>query len=137
GTGGHRVLSNAQVAQIYRPAIQQPVPIVLTTATAARANGGQHDAALVSIKNASILSASTTASGDRLVTVNDGSGPLDILIESSTGINTSQLVGGAFLTQATGVLVPVAANTWQLNPRFDQARRPTFPADTPPEARPL
>src|SRR5690606_6104546 len=137
GTGGHRVLSNAQVAQIYRPAIQQPVPIVLTTATAARANGGQHDAALVSIKNASILSASTTASGDRLVTVNDGSGPLDILIDASTGINTSQLVGGAFLTQATGVLVPVAANTWQLKPRFDQDLELTFPTVTIAEARQL
>jgi len=137
GTGGHRVLSNAQVSRIYRPAVQQPVPIVLSTADAARASGGQHDAALVTVKNANILNATTTPSGDRLLTINDGSGALQVLIESSTLINTSQLVAGAFLTEATGVLVPVNANTWQLKPRFNGDLDLTYPTVTIAEARRL
>src|SRR5690606_19336654 len=81
GTGGQRVLSNAQVARIYQPAVVQPVPTVLETAEAASAGGdGRYDAALVRVDTATILSASTTPSGDRLLTVDDGSGPLEILI---------------------------------------------------------
>lgn len=137
GAGGHRVLSNAQVAQIYRPAVQQPVPVVLTTGTAARAGGGQYDAALVTVRNANILSASTTPGGHRLLTISDGSGSLDVLIAASTRIDTSQLVAGAFLTEATGVLVPVNANTWQLRPRFDADLQTTFPTVTIAEARGL
>src|SRR5690606_18240419 len=137
GTGGQRVLSNAQVARIYQPAVVQPVPTVLETAAAASAGGGQHDAALVKVETATILGASTTPSGDRLLIVDDGSGPLEMLIESSTGITTSQLVSGAVLIEATGVLVPVAAGKWQLKPRFDGDLKLTFPTVTIAEARQL
>src|SRR5690606_22980383 len=74
---------------------------------------------------------------DRLLIVDDGSGPLEMLIESSTGITTSQLVSGAVLIEATGVLVPVAAGRWQLKPRFDGAIKLTFPTVTIAEARQL
>ena len=92
-----------------------PDPVALTTAAASRASGGnQLDAALVVVANATILGGQTTPAGDFIVTINDGSGLLEVLIDRSASINAGQIVAGALLN-VTGLLAPsTRAGEWQL-----------------------
>jgi hypothetical protein len=52
-----------------------------------------------------------------LVRVNDGSGPLDVLIDSDLGVSLNQFVVGAAF-DFVGVLVPISGGRrWILEPR--------------------
>jgi hypothetical protein len=113
----------------------QPTPTTVTTAVASRASGGSLDAALVQVNGATILGGITTPAGDFLVTINDGSGLLEVLIDRSTSISLNQLVAGGLLNVA-GLLVPSGrAGEWQLKPRSNSDLNVSFQTATVAQAR--
>jgi hypothetical protein len=95
-----------------RPA---PIAISVTTAVAALAQGGGLDAGLVQITAATIQSV-TVAAPDIQVVVNDGSGPLTVVLDGNIGFPTAPFVVGLKLT-GKGVLAPDGAGHWTLKPR--------------------
>ncbi len=95
-----------------RPA---PIAISLTTAVAALAQGGALDAGLVQITAATIQSV-TVAAPDIQVVVDDGSGPLTVVLDGNLGFPTAPFAVGVKLT-GKGVLVPDGAGHWTLKPR--------------------
>ncbi len=93
-------------------------PERVETAVAATADGGRLDAALVEIAGATIADTATVADGLAL-TVDDGSGPVEVLLDSDVRFaDLTIFVPGAVL-DATGVLVPVPGTpgVWQIKPR--------------------
>jgi len=131
---GQPVLIDATVERLGSSEL--PVPVALSTAQAAGANQGTRDAALVRVANALILSTSETLDGYVRVTVNDGSGPLEVLLHA--GINPGPFVPGAILVSGTGVLVPVENSArWQLKPRSNADLAVDWPTVTISEARTL
>ncbi len=101
-------------------AVVDPIdPEGVTTAVAAGADGGRLDAALVEVTAAAIQDTATVSDGLQL-SVDDGSGALELLLDSDVPFtNLAAYVPGAEL-DAQGVLVPTAGGaTWQLKPRFD------------------
>ncbi len=130
---GLPTLTDATVFQLA--SATPPSPIILSTANAARASNGTLDAALVQISTATILGGIGTPSGDFLVTINDGSGLLEVLIDRSTGITLTQLIPGALLN-VTGLLVPSGrVNEWQLKPRSNADMAVSFQTATVAQAR--
>ena len=95
-----------------RPA---PVPVPVSTAVAALASGGTLDAGLVQITGAVIDSAATVAPDIRLV-VNDGSGPLTVILDGNLNFPAGAFGVGRVVT-AKGVLVPDGAGHWMFKPR--------------------
>jgi hypothetical protein len=95
-----------------RPA---PVPLPVTTAVAALASGGTLDAGLVQITGATIDSVATVAPDLRLV-VDDGSGPLTVILDGNLGFPSGPFTVGRVLT-AKGVLVPDGTGRWIFKPR--------------------
>ena len=132
---GQRTLTDANVFSLA--SAQLPAPTGVTTLVASKADGGKLDAALVSISNAQILAAVVTTAGDVLLTVTDGSGVLEVLIDRNTGISPTPYAPGANLT-ATGILVPGdKAGEWQLKPRAVSDLNANFPNVTIAQARQL
>ena len=89
-----------------------------STVLAASANGGPLDAALVRVVATRVLD-TATAAGNRRLTVNDGSGPLVIQLDTIAGFRGAALAAdtvGARL-DATGLLAATGAGTWFLLPR--------------------
>ncbi len=95
-----------------------PPPEETEAATAADADGGRLDAALVRVLDATITDTLTNA-GDFILTVTDGSGSLDVLLDKDVAFADL----GPFLPDsvidATGVLVPSGTGDWVLKPRSD------------------
>ena len=109
------------------PVIDQAKPFVLavsrvpparrvTSATAAAADGGALDAALVKVPNVTITDTATVA-GDFVLTVDDGSGVLEVVLDQDIGFFLVPLEPGVAI-DATGVMIPTGSGTWQLKPRF-------------------
>jgi hypothetical protein len=103
---------------------EPPVPLDIGTAAAATASNGILDAALVRVRNAAVLQASTLPSGDMLLIVNDGSGEVRILLDRRSSARITlpppDEDTGRYPVRldATGVLVPVPGGAgWQLKPR--------------------
>jgi hypothetical protein len=95
-----------------------PRPDQITTATAAWADAGRLDAALVKVVNAEIMD-TLTVGGDFQLTVDDGSGPAVVLLDSEVPFSAKDAyVPGVFI-DATGVLVPRTPGEWSLKPRSD------------------
>lgn len=94
-----------------------PVPEFLTTAIAAQALAGRFDADIVSVTNATITSTATVG-GDFVMTVNDGTGLLQVVLDQDITFNTGVYVVGLSV-DVTGLLVPTGGGTWQLKPRSD------------------
>jgi hypothetical protein len=95
-----------------------PLSPNLSTAQAASANSGQLDAALVRISNAVIVSVGSS-NGETVLTVSDGSGLVDVLLDRDVGFQPSAFALNRVIN-ATGVLVPigpVASAGWRLKPR--------------------
>jgi hypothetical protein len=97
-----------------------PVP-TLTTAAAATAAGGTHDAQLVSVKGATIGSTLQTST-NFVLTVDDSSGPLDVELDPASdaafkpaNLPGNYTVGNKF--DMLGVLAPTGTGTWRLRPR--------------------
>jgi hypothetical protein len=93
-----------------------PVAIRVTTAEAASANGGLLDAELVRIVDGTIADDTTTVNGDYQFTVDDGSGPVLVILDQDAGLTRTPYVPGVVI-DATGVLVPDGAGAWVLKPR--------------------
>ncbi len=94
-----------------------PDPPVVTTESAADANDGILDAALVRVSNAVVTDTATLANGDFRVRVNDGSGPVDVVISRNLGLRLTAYVPNARF-DITGVLVPTAGGAaWLIRPR--------------------
>jgi hypothetical protein len=90
----------------------------VTTAAAAWADAGRLDAALAKVVNAQITER-LTVDGDLQLTVDDGSGPAVVLLDSDVPFSgLDAYVPGVFI-DATGVLVPLAPGQWSLKPRSD------------------
>ena len=94
---------------------QEPPPTGVTTAIARTADGGRLDAALVAIANATITDTATVA-GDFRLTVTDGSGSLEVLLDDDAGF-TLMPYRPTVVIDATGLLVPVGPGIWRLKPR--------------------
>jgi hypothetical protein len=90
-----------------------------TTAQAASAAGGQLDAALVRVTNALVEDTATVPTNIRRLRVNDGSGQLEVYLDSIVGFTSLVLppdTVGARL-DILGVLVPTGPTSWRLKPR--------------------
>jgi len=99
-----------------------PVPTPVSTAVAARAGYGVLDADLVQIANAVVLDTATVA-GDRVATISDGSGELQLRLQGGMDFTFPVLIPGiSVLTQVRGVLLPQNPDPdgslrWALLPR--------------------
>ena len=95
-----------------------PVLDTLSTAVAASA-GSMLDAALVVIDSARITD-TATVSNDLIVTIDDGSGALEVAFDGDVVFNLGPfLINGADLLPLKGVLVASGSGSWQLKPRSD------------------
>jgi hypothetical protein len=112
---GQRVLDEAQIV-LLRPGLPSLQADTLSTAAAASAQVAARDADLIFVNGAPILDTTTTAGAAFLVTVDDGSGPLEVVFDSLLQVNTAVFIPGDSL-KATGVLVPIGGAKWQLRPR--------------------
>ncbi|MEX2284997.1 MAG: prealbumin-like fold domain-containing protein [Gemmatimonadota bacterium] len=113
-----------------------PAPIQATTSQAALA-GGKLDNNLVQVKNARVVDAATLAGGDNLYTVDDGSGPLEMLFDATAGILTNLPIAIGAELDVTGLLVPRTdgSNRWKLMPRRTGDVFVRYPAITIFQAR--
>lgn len=114
---GQKVLDGAQIV-LLQPNLGQLATDTVGTAAAAGAVGATRDADLVFIDGAAILDTVSTASAFQ-VTIDDGSGPLEVVFDTLLSVNTAPFIPGDSL-KATGVLVPVGGAKWQLRPRVPQ-----------------
>jgi DNA/RNA endonuclease YhcR with UshA esterase domain len=111
---GRRVLSGVIAAVLS--AGPPPFPENVTTATAAVADGGRLDAALVLVTGATISEAGAVPGGFRL-RVSDGSGTLEVLLDEDIGFPVTAYTPGT-VVNVTGVLVPISGSSqWRLKPR--------------------
>lgn len=110
-----------------------PVDSVSTATAATAANGVRADGQL-RIAGAVIQDTSRIA-GDRILTVDDGSGPLDVMLDTSVSFNPESWVPGGTFTGA-GVLVPnPTGSAWRLKPRDRFEAEVTFPTMTVAQVR--
>ena len=92
-----------------------PVALIVSTAAAASASSGILDAGLVQVI-AALISDTASVSPDFKVTVNDGSGPLAIVLDANVSFLRALFVPGR-RANARGVLVPNGTGGWVLKPR--------------------
>lgn len=111
---GQPVLDAAEIV-LLRPGITAPAADTLTTAEAASALGGIRDADLVRIQAASVTD-SATAGADYTVTIDDGTGPLVVVLDSVLTLPPTVIVPGDSV-RANGVLVPSGTGSWRLKVR--------------------
>lgn len=93
-----------------------PAPVELTTARAATADNGALDAALVRVRDVTVMDTATVA-GNFVMTVGTTAAPLRVVIVAALGLRTSSYTPGT-VVDVTGLLVPaVGGATHQLRPR--------------------
>lgn len=114
------VLTNVRVFAILSQAALV-VPVDVTAAEAATALDGARDAALARVRDAEVLDTASVG-GDLAVTVNDGSGAVEVVLRGFIDFDRTAIrPGQTTLAQATGLLVPVrnpqGVVRWQLTPR--------------------
>lgn len=113
-----------------------PVPVDVSTSVAGNAAGGDLDAALVRVMQATVTSTQVVGNEYRF-TVNDGSGSLEAVVAIDRGFELALLVPGTELT-IRGILVPTTGIArWQLRPRTPDDVSLGFPTVTITEARSL
>lgn len=109
---GQPVVSVADVTVLGDGTI--PPPSLINTQVAETANEGTLDAALVEVREAVV---DTVVTGANVVLrVNDGSGPLIVVIDQDTGIGAGGIEVGDRV-DVVGLLVPAGAGSWLLKPR--------------------
>lgn len=114
--------------------VTTPPPLGVSTGTAATAQGGDLDAALVRVTRATVTS-TQVAGGQYRFTVDDGTGALEAVVNLDRGFELALLVPGTVL-DLTGVLVPTSGlNRWQLRPRTPDDVTLGFPTVTVADAR--
>lgn len=112
---GQPVLEAAEIVLLI-PGINATIVDTITTAEAAAARAGVLDADLVRIEAAGVTD-SASVGGDYTVTVDDGSGPVTVVIDSVLALNPTAVVPGDSL-RVNGVLVPTGTGGWVLKPRI-------------------
>jgi len=101
---------------------EEPPAVEVSTGEAAAGGGGARlEAALVRISGAAVVE-TETVDGQFVATVDDGTGPLDVLFREFVGFNTVRIrAGDTVLEEATGVLVAHrrldGVVRWRLLPR--------------------
>lgn len=116
--------------------IPTPDPRDVTTAVAANAQGGNLDAALVRVTQATIISTQAVGSDYRF-TLDDGSGAVEAAVRVDGGFEVGLLVPGTEVN-VSGVLVPASGIArWILRPRRPDDVSLGFPTVTVAEARTL
>lgn len=122
------VLDN--VSAFFVQGVALPVPDTVNTAAAASAGGGSLDATLVHAADAAIVDTATLTTGDVLFRLDDGSGPLNMVLDRN--IPFQLFFAGDPLTysvNATGLLVP-GTGGWTLKPRSPGDLELVAPPDT-------
>lgn len=95
-----------------------PPPVDVTTAGAASADEGRLDAQLVQAFDATVTD-TMTVDDDYHFTVDDGSGPLLVVVKETTNIDTAPILPDSIVDELRGVLVPADdMSSWVLRPRF-------------------
>jgi hypothetical protein len=115
---GQPVVQDAQ--SLIIDIVELPVAVRVTTAEAASAGSGSLDADLVEIAGATIGDDTATVNGDYRFTVDDGTGPVLLLLDENldlTPAELAELIPGAVFDTAKGVLVPDGLGAWVLKPR--------------------
>lgn len=92
-----------------------PIPLPLSTGTAATASSGTLDAGLVIITGA-IVSDTVTVAPDFRVVGSDGSGPIAVILDGNINFVRSNFRPGRTMN-VRGVLVPDGVGGWVLKPR--------------------
>lgn len=114
---GQPVLRDVAVL-VLASARAAPAAISVRTAVAASADDGQLDAQLVKVHAAEVLETGTTTAGESRLTVDDGSGPLHVVLDPGIDFGAAlptPLVGA--LLDVGGLLVPAPTGEWSLHPR--------------------
>ena len=125
---GQRVLDDVTV-YVVSPTFIPTAPTVTTAVAATGGTAGALDAALVVILDAQVIDTATVA-GDFRMTMNDGSGPLTVILDRAADLGfRAPLPVGVYVPtnrfDVSGVLVPTGTGTWRLKPRssLDLTRR--------------
>lgn len=111
---GQRVLDSARIALVL-PTGVLPSADTLTSAEAASAIGGTRDADLVFVGATEVVGAVASGAGF-LVSLDDGTGPVEMEVDSVLGFTTAPAAPGDSV-DVTGVLVPTGLGTWRVRPR--------------------
>lgn len=111
--GGQPTLDQA-IISFFGPRTA-PVPLSVTSAVAASAQGGTLDAGLVSVA-VMVISESGPLGDDYRLVASDGSGALTIILDANIPINAQSVPVGRSIT-VRGILVPDGTGKWQLKPR--------------------
>jgi hypothetical protein len=113
---GQPVISGGSAA-VLRTAARTPFALLLNTVTAANAQNGLRDAALVMVTG-NVQDTPTIVGGDVILQVNDGSGPVTVVLDRDVGFATGGYASGMSV-RVTGVLVPSDDRSrWELKPRM-------------------
>ena len=112
---GQPVLDSAQV-NLFHFGTGVTTPVGVTTLQANTAQGGTRDAALVLLSNAVIQTDTSTVNGDYTFSVDDGSGPVKVVLDQDLPFPVAQFIPGKTL-DGRGVLVPTGTGTWVFKPR--------------------
>lgn len=119
---GQPVLDDVRVFRIARAAGGWLVPGI-STGSAATAENGELDAALVRVTDAAVADSAEVTGRYRRIRVDDGSGPVEVLMENQRFEGFRPGPGDRF--DITGLLVPDAGgSTWVLRPRRPEDIRP-------------
>lgn len=110
---GQPILEGSQVV-VLLAGVGLDSPDSVSTAAAAAATGDARDADHVTVGGT--VSAVGNTSGGWLLTVDDGSGALQIMLDSRVGFSATDFAVDD-VVRASGVLVSVSNGVWQLRPR--------------------
>lgn len=136
GISGTKTILTDAVARVLSGSRGTPTVDLLSTASARTASAGKLAFAQARIANA-LIKDTTRVGLIRRVTVDDGSGPVDIILDPRIVFNTTFLVPGATLS-ATGLLTLASdGTTWQLKPRSQAELNAVIPTYTIAQARAL
>lgn len=104
-----------QGSAVLQSGIGLPVPDSISTAVAAVASGGARDAGQIAVSGT--VSTVQTVAGNQVLTIDDGSGALSVVLDADVGFPAGGYQAGDVI-RARGVLVPAANGvTWELKPR--------------------
>jgi hypothetical protein len=135
---GAPILTEVEIFPL-KSSVEDPQPLAITTGRAATADGGTLGAQLVRVRNADLVT-SVNSANDVVLTVDDGTGQLQILIRAFLGSDASFFKpDSARVRDATGLLVPYLAapgqTRWRLALRSgpDLVMEPEKKTTAPPK----
>lgn len=118
---GQVVLKDASVF-LLRTGVESPAPDTISTGTAANAGSGGFGADLVYLDSAVVRETSVNSAGDFVLTVGDGSGDVDVVLDRDISFLQHFDTGviGTIL-HVTGILFPASVSgPWVVKPRSSE-----------------